>query len=130
MTRNDEFPCDPFDDIADAYRKQCGLPANTVGLVFKEDFRKEFHKRLSSGTCFWGKAFPRNTTCQSSMSVFAIYGIKVYFDSEQTEDCLSFQDAEFLEKYLNRHEDPKNWGLALVEFLPKQTSNKSIKKLL
>ncbi|MFN6537938.1 MAG: hypothetical protein RM021_016420 [Nostoc sp. EkiNYC01] len=30
------------------------------------------------------------------------YGIQVFFDANQTEDCLIFEDKELLQSYINR----------------------------
>ncbi|MFN6460833.1 MAG: hypothetical protein RMZ41_003170 [Nostoc sp. DedVER02] len=51
-----------------------------------------------------------------------IIGLPIYFDAQQQEDCLVFEDRELLIAYLNRDKDPQAWAMQLVKHLPNQLS--------
>jgi hypothetical protein len=53
-------------------------------------------------------------------SCLTIIGLPVYFDAQQQEDCLVFEDRELLIAYLNRDKDPHAWAMQLAKHLPNQ----------
>lgn len=56
-------------------------------------------------------------------------GIPVFFDNEQQEDCIVFEDRELLNAYLKRQEDPRTWATELVKRLPNQKSLEDINQV-
>ncbi|MHC5755939.1 MAG: hypothetical protein ACYTXF_35955 [Nostoc sp.] len=70
-----------------------------VGVVFREGLKEILEKHFT-------EVKPgENTTILSNapqVPHLCFYGVKVFFDANQVEDCLIFEDKELLQSYLNR----------------------------
>ncbi|WP_335030044.1 hypothetical protein [Nostoc sp.] len=70
-----------------------------VGIVFRENLREMLEKHFTEV-----RAGENTAILPDALQVphICFYGIRVFFDAEQLEDCLIFEDKELLQNYLNR----------------------------
>lgn len=94
---------DELKSLVDKY-KENSMPC---GVVFKVSLRAEVIRKMPYRT-------PGSTNFNQ------LFSIPIYFDDDQQEDCIVFEDSDLLYTYLNRQSDPYSWAKALVRHIPNQ----------
>jgi hypothetical protein len=46
--------------------------------------------------------------------------LPIFFDHQQAEDCIIFEDQDALSAYLDRQKNPERWARILIKYLPQQ----------
>jgi hypothetical protein len=73
--------------------------ATVVGAVFRAGLKELLEKHFTEVKPGENSKILADTVTAPHI---CFYGIRVFFDTNQVEDCLMFEDKELLELYLNR----------------------------